>query len=503
MKKVRFLALLMAMIVSVGFVSCAKKPADSTSGQTSGSTDAASDTVDPGNLEDPAVSDDITVDTSGDASGTDTPSGSSANPNSTGGSANSNSTGGKTSNNNSSKPQVDESIYPASLKGKTATILIWNTPTENDKLLYENFKRVTGCTVKTVQTTYENYLPKLSGMVAANSAPDSAYLTVRHYPTFMTKNLLQPIDKYVRKDDKVLDFSAMDMLKYNGSYYGVASAETAEHFVVFFNRTMFNDATNVKKNPLELYEDGEWTWEALADLTQKMVKKDNFGNITRYGLALDRVQTFMNSTGVDFINVDGNKITNCIKDERVKTSWEFIKNLTYVDNYAIKTSNPASHFASGKSAMFIEGSWAVDRGSSNAPLKGMKDKWDWVPFPKYSKGTSYQPVEAGVWGVPYRAKNPEAGYYLGRWCVDPASLEGVPGAPDPHQYQTEADVKRLNEMYASPKYTTIAQGIMGDELWDLWWDLLNPDNQIATAIDSWVPKIDAAIKRVVNEIPKK
>jgi len=480
-RRTRILALLVAMTLCVGITAC--KPAEKDNSSTTGD---ASTITSGGDAENSDVDGEVTSEEgqTNNSSGDQVSETSTTKPTSS---------SGKTNSNTSSKPHVDESFYPASLQGKTAKILLWDTPNGNTKLLYQNFEKVTGCKVEYIQTTYENYLTKLSGMVAAKDAPDVAYLTVRHYPTLMTKNLLQPVDKFVRKDDPVLDFSAMDMLKYNGSYWGVASSETAEHFVLFFNRTMFNDATNIKKNPLELYESGQWTWEALADLTEKMVQKDNTGKVTRYGLALDRAQTFMNSTGIDFIKVDGNKITNQIKDPRIKESWSFIKKLTFEDNFAIKISNPASYFASGKAAMFIEGSWAVDRGSETAPLKQMKDKWDWVPFPKYSKGTSYQPIESGVWGVPYRAKNPEAGYYLARFIVDPNSLEGVEGAADPHKYHTEADKKRLQEVYSSKKCTTIAQGIMGDQLWDLWWDLLNPEKKIATEIDSWSPKIDAPI----------
>lgn len=504
-KMTRILTLLVCFTMTIVMVSCKPAPTG-TSGNSSNNTSGVSvDESTPDNNGSSTDNNESSTDISQDESGTSVDStGNSTDVLSGVSGTSSTSSQSKTSSvASSSEPQVDVSVYPTSLKGKTAKKLVWYTPNDNEKLVYANFTKVTGCNVKIVQTTYENYMVKLSGMIAANDAPDTANLSVRHYPTFMTKNLLQPIDKYIDKDDPLLDFSAMDLLKYDNSYYGIASSSTAETFVVYFNKTMFDNATNVNKNPLELYEDGQWNWDTFSDLVQKMVKKDNNGNVTRYGLSLERINLFSCSAGIDFITVSGSNITNKIKDPRILASWEYIKKLAFIDNYAIKISNPTNYMAQGKSAMAIEGSWAVDRGSANAPFKGMTDKWDWVPFPKYLGGTSYQPIESNVWGVPYRAKNPEAGYYLARWGIDPASLDGVEGAPDPHQYQTAADEVRLDELYAMKKYTTIAQGILGDQLWNLWWDLCNPDNQGATVIDSWVPKIDAAIERVVNEIPKK
>lgn len=414
-------------------------------------------------------------------------------------------TSGKTGSTSSQPPKVDVSIYPATLRGKTVKRLIWDTPNENDKLIYSNFTKVTGCTVKLVPTTYDNYMTKLSGMLAANDAPDSVHVFVKNYPTSMTKNLIQPIDKYIKKDDPVLDFSKMNLMKYDNKYYGVASVRSGETFVVFFNKTMFDNAQNVQKNPLELYKAGGWTWDAFADLAQKMVQKDGSGQTTRYGAVINRMNLFMASTGIDFITVDGSDIKNRIKDPRVRESWAFAKRIFFESGIGMKVDSPAKTFAEGKAAMFIEGSWAIDRGSSTAALKALKDKWDWVPFPRYTGGKSYQPIEVGVWGVPLKSKNPEAGYYLGRWCIDPASLEGVEGAEKPHQYHTAADIARLDELYAIPdKYTTnISEGIMGTDLWDLWWDMMNPKNQISTAIDTWEPKINAHIQRVLNEIPKR
>lgn len=489
----RFISVLLCILLLLSLISCGGKQSSDSS------------------LTDSSTTSEETNDTDSTSDGTDDTSSDSSNTGSTnGGDGGTTASGKKTAaattkknQTTTTKRQVDVSIYPKTLNGKTARILLWDTPTDNDKLMYNNFTKVTGCNVKFVQTTYENYAYKLSSMVASNDAPDTAFLIPRNYPSFILKDLLQPIDKYVKKDDPLLDFSAMNHFKFNDQYWGIASKSTAEHFVVFFNKTMFDEAKNVNKNPLELYNEGNWNWNTFADLVQKMVAKDSSGNIVRYGLALDRVHTFMDSTGIDFVTVNGNDLKNNIKDPRVKKAWEFIKELTFVRNYGIKVANPPSFFAQGKAAMCIEGHWAVDRGSNNAPLKSMRDKWDWVPFPKYPDGQSYQPIEAGVWGVPYRSKNPEAGYYLARWVIDPASLDGVEGAEKPNQYRTKADVDRLEVVYASNKFSTMTVGILGDALWDLWWDLLNPENQVGTVIDNWVPTINNHINRVLNEIPKK
>ena len=54
------------------------------------------------------------------------------------------------------------------------------------------------------------------------------------------------------------------------------------------------------------------------------------GKVTRYGLALDRVQTFMNSTGIDFIKVD--TLEKAKNIPCIFNNWAVFKNGKYVSH---------------------------------------------------------------------------------------------------------------------------------------------------------------------------
>ncbi len=415
-------------------------------------------------------------------------------------------TSGKTENVNSTPVSAEgekaHGVYP-DLSGKKVVRLLWEKVSTSDKAIYDNFTEITGAEVKTTITTYKNYFTKLSAMVAAGTRVDSAMMHQEHFPLMITKEMLMPISKYVDPKDELLDFDFMNQFKWDGEYYGIQLKGTNQnHMVVFFNEDMFAEAG--VKNPLQYYNEGNWNWTTFVDLCKKMTKTKADGGVEVYGCCVNDVSSFMCSTGKNIIEYDGTKLVNNILDPDVIYSWKFIRDLVWNDNgYAIKDVGVLTDYlTNGKSAMAINGAFAVNRSTSadsNAQLYKMKDKWDWVPFPTYVDQSGklrehYQPTLFTQWNVPATSKEPEAGYWLNRFFLDPYKFEGSNFSES--TIRTDADKKRLAELYAAKSKADFIGGVAGaQESYDLTWDLQNKAaGDVDSVANSWKPKLDTAIK---------
>ena len=380
------------------------------------------------------------------------------------------------------------------IKGTTIKILLWYAPDKDEKKEFDDFETMTGAKVKVIQTSYDNYQTKIASSIAARDPLDSVHMSADWYPAFVIRGLMQPIDNYIDKNDEVLDFTSMDLLKWGGKYYGVAGKDDASCMMVYFNKTMFDNTLGVK-NPLQLYNEGNWNWNTFADLAKKMTVVSG-GKTTRHGFAAYSYMGFMLSAGGSFFQIkNGKDITVSIKTSNAVAGWKFYKDL-YSDGYAGDSgSNCISNFVSGKTAMLAHYSWII-KDRYTAPdtysFASMNDEWDWVPFPSYPDGKSYQPVELSVWGIAKGSKNPLGAYLLNHWRA-----EGR-GATSGSQLPNE-EIQRLQKMYALPKGVDFGKSVMGSDLWSLCWDMYDPDGDIDSAVDEWLPKMKSAAERLMKE----
>lgn len=379
------------------------------------------------------------------------------------------------------------------LKGTTVKLLLWYEPGEDEKKQLDAFEEMTGATVKVELTTYDSYQTKIAGSIATGNPADAVQICPDYYPTFMTRNLVQPIDSYIDKTDPLLNFSSMDLYKWNNRYYGICGPESGDYFVVYYNKTLFDNTLGVK-SPLELYTAGDWNWDTFQELCEAMTKKEG-GQVTQYGFQTTQQNAFMLSTGASFYRIkDGKTIETTIKSSNAAVGWTFLKDL-YKNEFCLVDSTYTS-FVSGKVAMLCSGQWMVNDKYSNPQsyaFANMKDEWDWVPFPSYPDGTSYQPMEPKVWGIPREAKNPLGGYMLIHWRED--DTDAVSGSSLPKEWQTRKDA-----LYGLEKATDFSKSILGEDVWSLCWSLYDPAGDTAKAVDEWLPKLQSAADRVMKEI---
>lgn len=383
---------------------------------------------------------------------------------------------------------------PASLSGTTIRTLWWYTPTADQIELHDNFTAKTGIKVRTVVTTYDGYQTKLAAMIAAKDQLDTNLLYSPWYPTFITRNLQQPIEPYIDFDDPFWDLSTMDQFKWGGKYYGVSARDSSDMYVMFYNATMFKNQGRV--TPRTLWRNKNWNWDTFLDAAKAMTSSHDPTDPQKvYGFETPKNACFMWSTGTDFAsytNDPKNPIVQNLTNPNVLKGWQLLVDLRNKYKYASGGSD-VTLFTSGKCAMYAEGSWMMGPGEAN-PLNAMTDEWDAVPFPSPKGQEPRLAVSGKVWCIPIHSKNQLAAYYFFRYFLDSENGTGEPMSKELQQvFDAMLDMKKTSD---------VTQGLMpANDYWTLWSDIIYSAD-IKSTLDSWVPKLEAIIEQVINEIPK-
>ncbi|KFB09365.1 ABC transporter substrate-binding protein [Nitratireductor basaltis] len=115
-----------------------------------------------------------------------------------------------------------------------------------------------------------DYVQKLTFQLAGGNAPDLGWLGEEPAPAFVDAGMLEDIGTALRAKDgyDYADFAteAMGLWVNGDSVYGIPFSTSP--FMLYYNKTMFDAAG--AEDPLALASKGEWTWEKLREVAQKV-----------------------------------------------------------------------------------------------------------------------------------------------------------------------------------------------------------------------------------------
>ena len=212
-------------------------------------------------------------------------------------------------------------------------------------------------------------------------------LTRVNFPTVVIKGLLEPLDEYLPIEDERYFITEYG---WDGHVYGMKAKSTnytyrdaGELYGVWFNKDLFED--NGVETPLELYEKGEWTIDAMIDLAEELTfDSDRDGANDYFGWRGDAPEMFTIGNGAKTIEIDRTgKSGNAI--ELVWNNPAYIRGLeNLIDIKAFSTAKES--FSSGKVAMYAERIQCGRTFSKTSPEYKLSFEAIWVPFPKGQDG---------------------------------------------------------------------------------------------------------------------
>lgn len=211
-----------------------------------------------------------------------------------------------------------------------------------------------------------NYSEKLQLMLGTFTAPDLFYLKGFTAPSYMSFDILQPLDDFIATNQ---EFNAEDFFpftleafQYNDQQYGLP--KDFNPYVLFYNKTLFREA-GIDSLPTN--------WASFRAVAEELTKDtDGDGKTDQYGFivepVVEMVMPFVYQNGGYFENPDG---TLGIADEPFIEALDFYHSL-YEDGIATLPQDEGvawngDAFGREICAMAVSGGWLMPFMKDNYP----------------------------------------------------------------------------------------------------------------------------------------
>ena len=294
-----------------------------------------------------------------------------------------------------------EALY-APVKGSTVKVAMFTEVDEGYLKRKAEFEKKYECTLVYENYDWRDWDSTLARLVASGSTPDTTNVSDNNFITYVSQNLIVPIDQYIDIEDTVWSKTVMDTYKWKNQYY--AGADDFDPIVIIYNKTMFENAG--QKEPIQYYNEGTWNFENLVKVAKAMTKAGSNGQTEVYGYWSGIREVGVLANGGSFVKPtnDGNlQITAGNANELA--GMQLIQDLMNNGSYAWAVPGDGQNFIKSRIAMVADRSWTVL--DSLRVSETMKDEVALAPFPKgpdVDKETT--PAVCSGTGILSSAKNP-------------------------------------------------------------------------------------------------
>ena len=263
-----------------------------------------------------------------------------------------------------------------------------------------NYKNVE---IKQIIVGSLDYFDKLGTLIATGDSPDIVRYEWLSFPHGISYNMYTPIDDYV-------DFSSdlwkgvadvAEQFAYNGKHY-YAPYSLVDNFSLNYNKLVLEEAG--LDDPMELYLNDEWTWEAFKDILTKWcnLSEEHIG-YTGVG-----AMSFLATTGTKLVDITSEgEIINNMKNENVYRTMDFLQSLNKEGLIGTGYADPGAAFVDGNLLFLgMQASWAFTASKEGLYKQGIEEDMAFIPFPRDAKADKYYHA-IGSYGymIPAGAKN--------------------------------------------------------------------------------------------------
>lgn len=260
-----------------------------------------------------------------------------------------------------------------------------NPQNNNDRsVALSLFEDVYGGKIEWIQCTSEEKFSTLAQRILADQPVDMFPYEWDAVPNGVSKNQYQPLDDYydiLEMDTDLWDGmeDVIDMFEYNGSHYVIPYCVSDPLLITYSRKLMEAEGL---EDPRELYEKGEWDWDAFMEMMNTFVSNAPEG-VTRYGINGWFGQAAMQSTGETVVKYEDGKFINNIDSPEIEKAQLLLQEMATKNLYQPEW---IGYFPDDQNTLFFAmANWAL--GASNAKNEDMDLMV--VPFPKAPDADDY------------------------------------------------------------------------------------------------------------------
>ena len=374
----------------------------------------------------------------------------------------------------------------------------------------ELYKELFGGEVIQIICGVQEYASKLQNLIGAGTVPDLVVSESTTDPCFVTlanAGLVQPIDAYIDYNEPELKDlqSVYEAGLWNGQHY-LAPYDNKPVYYMIYNPRIFEEYGY--ETPWELWERGEWTWDAFRELAAELNITDENGDYICYGTGAPGYGSLTGSTGVDYVALKNGFFENNLTHPDVVRAENYLNDMLFKDDIIkIKAQDGwRNYWNRGMVAMQIIASWMMT-GSGETSQAIQEGALGIVPLPqdpqKVQPGVNVAYAQSGGFCLVQGAQNPEAAAafirtkaYLHRYPAEGETYEDMlaewheKGWSNDllYQYRVARDVENM--------VTSFGYGFMSTHR---VWVFLAIQNNWTTFVESIRPLAEESLRELMGE----
>ncbi|MDP9364727.1 MAG: sugar ABC transporter substrate-binding protein, partial [Chloroflexota bacterium] len=304
--------------------------------------------------------------------------------------------------------------------GQRVRALMWqNSPTINEnfdkRVQMFNQAHAGEIEVALEFLPYDEYWQKLQLAYSAGDPYDIYFWDVQAYGHYKRDQLLnlQPLaDAAGLYDPAQYPTELFQPWKLDGQNF-FALPENFQTSAFYYNKTLFDQAGI----PVP---DDTWTWQRVVEVARELTVR-NGDRVSQWGLHLGNLALWWGLQTISWAQGDA-FMDRAVEPTRFQFSnpanveaLRFVQGLIHTEKVApAPTENEqeadAIGFGSGRTAMQLEGSWAI------AERRELPFEWGLAPLPKWGE-TRVPPYWIGGWVIAKESEVPEAAFEFARWSA--------------------------------------------------------------------------------------
>ncbi len=272
------------------------------------------------------------------------------------------------------------------------------------------FEEMYGGEVEWIQCSFANRYEKLAELINSGDGVDMFYAgNMDAFPKGAVRGMFAPVDDYI-------DFSSPlwedvqevnDSLIWNGNHYCTVVQTTGDKVACVYNKKTVAEAG--LEDPADLYERGEWDWNAFESMLQSFVDVEN----QHYGIDGWWYEfALMATTGVPPVTIEDGKLVSNIGEPAMERVQDYMLDLYQTGCIAIGvgdygwTAHP-EFVGEGKVLFYPVGLYTFYTDAEDWKGQFGEDAF-FVPMPKDPNADEYYvPVGMEAYTLVKGASNPE------------------------------------------------------------------------------------------------
>ena len=365
-----------------------------------------------------------------------------------------------------------------------------------------------GIQVEYINIPSNEYLAKITAMMAAGSPPDVFFINNIDFPGLASRGVLRPLDPFIQRDKYPTGDIFPGILKafqWEGAQYGLP--RDVSNLVVFYNRNLLRKAGLPDPKP-------DWTWDDFLRYAKALtVEKD--GKRVQWGVSFQTFYLFWEpwvwSAGGRFYSPDHSKFL--LNSPSSLEGLQFYLDLRYKHHVAptpeeAQDRGPFTMFLNGQTGMIVDGRWRVPTLKARA-----KFDFDVVPFPR-GKAGSIVDIDGSGWVMAAGTRNPEAAWKLLSFLAGPdaSQIFTKTGLIIPARgvdvKNVEKSIQNLKDFFVPPPpksqhfFLTVNKTARPTETFERWNEALQLINKALEPVWQGKAELKAALDGVAPQVQK-